>query len=339
MSYRIVHLIKPNLRVRLRLDQLQIIDKETGEVRSIPLADVAVVIAATHEMSISASALRRMAELNVLLLVCNEHFEPCSLTLPYYRATNTDVLRRQTTCSLEWKENIWRRLVTAKIRNQAAVFHSNPKVHDLLRHIADLCEHPSAKLAGMEKTPLDQVTPTRRAGLHSDTPSACEARAARHYWRHFFHGLSSTEWKREPGSRSGVNGMLDYAYAVLRTAVLRSLAAHGFIAALGLHHADREGSFALADDLMEPLRPWADKILREHLEAGNGEGDMKAWIPAAANLLAREVRIQKSSVRFLHAIDLLVQSFQRAILEQADLPLKIPIIPDDAAAVRLDGRL
>jgi CRISPR-associated protein Cas1 len=149
----------------------------------------------------------------------------------------------------------------------------------------------------------------------------------------------STEWKREPGIRSGVNGMLDYAYAVLRTAVLRSLAAHGFIAAIGLHHADRAGTFAPADDVMEPLRPWADKILREHLEAGNGEGDMKAWIPAAANLLALEVRIQKSSVRFLHAIDLLVQSFQHATMEQTSLPLKIPMIPDDKLTAQMDSQV
>jgi CRISPR-associated protein Cas1 len=129
--------------------------------------------------------------------------------------------------------------------------------------------------------------------------------------------------------------MLDYAYAVLRAAVLRSLAVHGFIAALGLHHADRAGTFALADDLMEPLRPWADKILIEHLQAGNGEGDMKTWIPAAANLLALEVPIQKSSVRFLHAIDLLVQSFQRATLEQSALMLKIPMIPGETSETQL----
>lgn len=336
MSYRIVHLIKPNLRVRLRLDQLQIEDKETNEVRSIPLADVAAVIAATREMSISVSALRCMAELNILLLVCNEQFEPCSLTLPYYRATNTEVLRRQTEWTVEWKEALWRQLVVAKVRNQAAVLRAKTKVHDSLLQIADFCEHPP-KEQPTDKIPLNKVTPKHRVGWYFSAPSACEARAARRYWRHFFEGLSSTEWRREPGTRSGVNGMLDYAYAVLRAAVLRSLAVHGFIAALGLHHADRAGTFALADDLMEPLRPWADKILREHLQAGNGEGDMKTWIPAAANLLALEVRIQKSSVRFLHAIDLLVQSFQRATLGQSAFPLKIPMIPAGVPAAHPEG--
>ena len=327
MSYRIVHLLRPDLRVRLRLDQLQITDKETREVQSVPLADVAVVIVAVREMVISAAALQRMAELNVPLLLCNERFEPCSLSLPYYRATNTEVLRRQVEWTADAKEALWRQIVVAKIRNQAAVMAHKPKTAALLRRIADSCEQAHATPA-IDRPRLDRVTPARRTGLHSGSPAACEARAARHYWRHFFDGLSFDEWRREPGTRAGVNGMLDYVYAVLRTAVLRSLAAHGFIAALGLHHADREGTFALADDLMEPLRPWADQRLLDHLAADHAPGDMKAWIPAAAGVLTLDVRIRNSRVRLLHAIDLLVQSFRRATLEQKNLPLLIPMLPE-----------
>lgn len=324
MSYRIVHLIKPQLRVRIRLDQLQIEDRQANLSHTLPLADVALVISATREMTISAGAIRRMAELNIPLLVCNERFEPCSLTLPYYRATNTALLRQQTKWSEEWKEAIWRQLITAKIRNQAAVLSAQPQIHSLLLHIAAQCAQPTP--AAPAAKPLDKITPARRSGLHSSTPNACESRAARHYWRHFFRGFSASQWKREPGSRCGVNGMLDYAYAVLRSTVLRSLAAHGFIAALGIQHADRAGTYALADDLMEPLRPWADQALREHLEAGHEEGDMTNWAPAAADLLARETRLAKSRVRLLHAVDLLVHSFQRATIADKPLPLRIPML-------------
>ena len=57
--------------------------------QTVPLADVAVIVCATRDTEFSSSSLRRMAELNVLLLVCNEKFEPCAITLPYYRPTNT----------------------------------------------------------------------------------------------------------------------------------------------------------------------------------------------------------------------------------------------------------
>src|SRR5690606_28898373 len=117
----------------------------------------------------------------------------------------------------------------------------------------------------------------------------------------------SDENRRVPGTREGVNGMLDYGYAILRTAVLRSLAAHGFIAAIGIAHAAKAGSFALADDLMEPLRPWIDRELREFLK--DGPRPMQDWMKQSVTVLQAEVRMGKMKVRLLNAVDLYVQSF------------------------------
>ena len=118
--------------------------------------------------------------------------------------------------------------------------------------------------------------------------------------------------------------MLDYGYAILRTAVLRSLAAHGFIAALGIAHAAKAGSFALVDDLMEPLRPWIDRELREFLKGG--ERSMPEWMKQAVKVLTSEVVMGKSRVRLLNAIDLYVQSFADATLARASTPLRIPML-------------
>jgi len=76
MSYHILHLLSHNLRVRLKLDQLHITDLDSGTDKSVPLADVAAIVCAARDTEFSASSLRRMAELNVLLLICNEKFEP-----------------------------------------------------------------------------------------------------------------------------------------------------------------------------------------------------------------------------------------------------------------------
>src|SRR5260221_14212514 len=72
MSYHILHLLSHNLRVRLKLDQLHIKDTETGDERTVPLADIAAIVCAARDAEFTAGSLRRMAELNVLLLVCNE---------------------------------------------------------------------------------------------------------------------------------------------------------------------------------------------------------------------------------------------------------------------------
>ena len=347
MSYHILHLLSPNLRVRVKLDQLHIEDREKGTERTVPLTDVAVVVCAAPDARFTAGALRRMAELNVLLLVCNEKFEPCALTLPYYRATNTELLRRQVEWTPEWKQALWRQIITAKVRNQAAVVSHLKRAHTMLTEIAEKCANPKPVGDDVRRLtsnpPEDQslvtsspttgkslayVTASKRIGLHADTPEACESRAARHYWKHLLPRLSewqqTDEKRREPGTRDGVNGMLDYGYAILRTAVLRSLAAHGFIAALGIAHAAKAGSFALADDLMEPLRPWIDRELREFVQGG--PRPMPEWMKQAVKVLTLEVAMGRARVRLLNAIDLYVQSFADATLTRTNRPLRFPML-------------
>ncbi len=330
MSYHILHLLSPGLRVRLKLDQLRISDPRKGTEQTVPVEDVAVIVAAAQDMTITAGALRRMAELNVLLLVCNPKYEPCALTLPYHRATNTELLRRQVEWTPAWKEAMWRQIVTAKVRNQAANLAHFKRAHSVLAEIADRCEKGPAPGSESQapRPSLATLTASRRAAFLSDSPGACESRAARHYWKHLLprlsQGAQTGETRRTPGTRQGVNGMLDYGYAILRTAVLRSLAAHGFIAALGIAHAPKAGSFALADDLMEPLRPWIDRELRGFL--ADGPQPMEQWLPRAVSVLQVEIPMGRGRVRLLNAVDLYVQSFANAALARAPLPLRIPLL-------------
>jgi len=348
MSYHILHLLSHSLKVRIKLDQLHITDLEKGTDKTVPLADVAVIVCAARDTEFSASSLRRMAELNVLLLVCNEKFEPCAITLPYYRPTNTELLRRQIEWTPEWKTTMWRQIITAKVRNQAANLAHLTRAHAVLTSIAERClkgnaaapddaplsESPDADVfredtSAPQKISLATITASKRAAFLLDSPNACESRAARHYWKHLLPRLSewqeTDEKRRVPGTREGVNGMLDYGYAILRTAVLRSLAAHGFIAAIGIAHAPKAGSFALADDVMEPLRPWIDRELRQFVQGG--KRPMEEWMRQAVSVLQLEVSINRNKMRLLNAVDVYVQSFADAAMTRMPLPLKIPMLP------------
>jgi CRISPR-associated protein Cas1 len=351
MSYHILHLLSHSLKVRIKLDQLHITDMDSSVDKSVPLADVAVIVCAARDTEFSASSLRRMAELNVLLLVCNEKFEPCAITLPYYRPTNTELLRRQVEWTPGWKTAMWRQIITAKVRNQAANLAHLKRAHSVLDEIAKRCE--KGNTTGLlvtddtllsestdadvvrEGAPISQkislatITASKRAAFLLDSPNACESRAARHYWKHLLPRLSewqeTDEKRRVPGTREGVNGMLDYGYAILRTAVLRSLAAHGFIAAIGIAHAPKAGSFALADDVMEPLRPWIDRELRQFVQGG--KRPMQEWMRQAVSVLQLEVSLNRNKMRLLNAIDVYVQSFADAAMTRMPLPLKIPMLP------------
>jgi CRISPR-associated protein Cas1 len=120
--------------------------------------------------------------------------------------------------------------------------------------------------------------------------------------------------------------MLDYGYAILRSAVLRALACRGFIAALGLHHTSRAGTHALADDLMEPLRPFIDQALRDYITESKAP-EMKGWMKAAANVLLQTVPMRGGQVRLINAIDFYVQGFATHVLKPAARPtFAIPLI-------------
>jgi CRISP-associated protein Cas1 len=106
---------------------------------------------------------------------------------------------------------------------------------------------------------------------------------------------------------------------------LRSLAAHGFIAAIGIAHAAKAGSFALADDVMEPLRPWIDRELRQFVQGG--KRPMQEWMRQAVSVLQLEVSVNRNKLRLLNAIDVYVQSFADAAMSRTPSLLKIPMLP------------
>jgi CRISPR-associated protein Cas1 len=107
--------------------------------------------------------------------------------------------------------------------------------------------------------------------------------------------------------------------------VLRSLAAHGFIAAIGIAHMAKAGSFALADDVMEPLRPWIDRELRQFVQGG--KRPMQEWMRQAVSVLQLEVSINRNKMRLLNAIDVYVQSFADASMTRMPRALQIPMLP------------
>lgn len=331
MSQHIIHLLSHDLRVRCELDRLIIRNRTSAEEKVVPLQDIAIIIAAAPDFSVTGVSLRRMAELGVLLLICNERFEPACLNVPYHRGTDTHLLRKQVEWLHVWKRAQWRQIITTKIEHQAMVLSPiAERGAYILKVIAERCTTGTDESAPVD---LSKVTVSQREGLHATTPEACESRAARNYWQQLIPRLAALqgtqERRRDPGTRDGVNGMLDYGYAIVRTAVLRSLAAHGFIAALGIAHTAKAGSYALADDLMEPLRPFIDMALWRLLQTG--PQTMQTWVPKAAAVLTETVKMGGANLRLINAVDLYIQSFANATLHGTTGMLRIPPLPTSPA--------
>lgn len=218
-------------RISLKNCQLNVENQDSGELTHIPIEDLAVVIIENQQVSISVPALNALAENNCAVVVCDSKHMPSSMLMNL--DTNTiqgENYRLQTEASPSLKKKLWRQIVRKKIQNQS-------------RLLTEL---------GLDG---DRLKPFYMSVKSGDVDNR-EGIAAKLYW----DVLLGDEFIR---SRFGgaPNGLLNYGYSILRAAMTRAIMGSGLFPAFGLFHKNRYNSFPLADDLMEPYRPFVDRIV------------------------------------------------------------------------------
>lgn len=203
-----------------------------GERRTMPLEDVGFVILETEKIELTAAALQAMAAANIALVVCDRAVMPAAQLVPYAaHTTAAETIEAQLSATGAVNGRLWRQIVRRKILNQAALMR---RLH--------------APRAGRLATLADEVKNYDIAN--------CEAQAARIY----FQSLGPEGFIRD---REGPwpNAPLNYGYAILRAAVARALVGSGLVCFRGIHHHNRYNPFPLADDVMEPYRPYVDQYV------------------------------------------------------------------------------
>ncbi len=221
----------------VKLDQLQLwrAAPESGLVASIPCEDIGFVVVDNPGATYSHDALARLIHFGAVVVFCNEKHLPAGLLLPL--SDHTEVvwrLHEQIALRKPARKQLWRQIVVAKIRSQAA----------------NLPEDSSARRRLLALT----------REVKSGDVTNVEAHAAKLYWSAWL--CPGTPFHRDPNSSEGVNAMLNYGYAIIRAAVARALVSAGLHPALGLHHRNRGNPFCLADDMLEPLRPLVERAVR-----------------------------------------------------------------------------
>ena len=224
-----------------KLEQLIITSKETGEVKQRSIEDLGFVILDNHEITFTQSVIQALAENNVAVVFCDKTHHPSSMLFPLDGNTlQTERYKYQIDASEPLKKQLWQQTIKAKIRNQAALFTQLGKDDEALQRYATKV-------------------------LSGDTTNE-EAQAARHYWKYLF---TSHQDLVEGGGfirdRFGMppNPTLNFGYTILRSATARALVGSGLIPTLGIHHHNKYNAFCLADDIMEPYRPFVDKLVVE----------------------------------------------------------------------------
>lgn len=222
---------------------------DSGTDASVPVEDIGFVILENQEISITMPLLNALADNNTAVIICSDKFMPNAMFMNLdSNSTQGESFRAQLSASGPMKKNIWKQIVEAKIRNQAALLRKLGKDGDSLK-------------------PYYQ-------NVKSGDSDNREGVAAKLYWDMLFDG----EFMRVRSGPSP-NEMLNYGYTVLRAAVARSLTGSGLLPSIGIFHKNRYNAFPLADDVMEPYRPYVDEIVF-YLYA-NGENSLNKYSKSA----------------------------------------------------------
>lgn len=215
----------------LKNRQLVITSKENGDTLTRPIEDIGFVIIDNPMVSVTMPVLNELTENNVAVILCDKHQMPHSMLMPLVgNTTLQESYKYQIEASAPLKKQMWKQLIESKIRNQA----------DLLTRM------------GKDGTVLKSFYQNVKSGDVDNREGA----AARIYWTKLFED----GFKR---ARDGdaPNLFLNYGYAILRAAVARALIGSGLYPAFGIFHRNRYNAFPLADDVMEPYRPFVDEVV------------------------------------------------------------------------------
>lgn len=217
-------------------------------IRTIPVEDVGYVLLENQQINITMPLLNALSDNNAAVVVCSDKMMPNAMMLNLdSNSIQGERFRDQISASEPLKKNLWKQTIEAKIRNQAALLDKLDKDGSVLR-------------------PYWQ-------NVKSGDSDNREGIAAKIYWNALF-GEDFMRFRTGPSP----NEMLNYGYTILRAAVARSLMGSGLLPALGIYHRNRYNAFPLADDIMEPYRPYVDEIVF-NLHA-NGECELNKDVKA-----------------------------------------------------------
>ena len=235
MTNRVLDLSESPAYLKVNLGRL-VIERQDQESISVPLQDIAVLITAHRQITLTQAVFTGLMEAGACLVACDGKSMPVGAMLPICgHHLQTERCAQQASAKVPTCKRLWQQIVKAKIKAQGQV------LYDL--HGDDL---------GIREM---------RARVKSGDPENVEAQAARRYWPALFRDKNF----RRDSDGGDANALLNYGYGVLRAQVARAICGAGLHPSLGIHHKNKYNAFCLVDDLMEPFRPIVDRAVVQHV--------------------------------------------------------------------------
>lgn len=227
-----------------------------SNVRTFPIEDIGIVVLDHKQITVTQALMEKLLENNCAVITCDSQRMPSGLFLPLESNTlQQERFTEQINSSLPLRKQLWQQTIIRKIENQAAV----------------LRKHTNAETGNMTEWSKN---------VKSGDSENLEARAAAYYWSHLFPDIPGFTRKRDG---EFPNNLLNYGYAIVRATVARALVATGLLPTFGIHHHNRYNAFCLADDIMEPYRPFVDEAVLDIIR--DFPDEMELTKPIKAELL------------------------------------------------------
>jgi CRISPR-associated protein Cas1 len=245
------------------------------EVKTIPIEDIGLVILDHKQVTITQALLSKLLTNNTAVITCDDTHHPAGILLSLDGHTlQSQKFQAQIDATVPLKKQLWQQTIIAKIENQAALLKKQRAENKLLLRYA--------------------------SEVKSGDSENHEAKAAAYYWKHIFP--EELDFRRE---RYGPppNNLLNYGYAILRALVARSLVGSGLLPTLGIHHRNQYNAYCLADDIMEPYRPYVDMVVYQIIR---NNGRFLEMTPSMKKMLleipAMDVKIDGEKSPLMNAV-------------------------------------
>ncbi|MEM6516432.1 MAG: type II CRISPR-associated endonuclease Cas1 [Bacteroidota bacterium] len=212
--------------------------------KTVPIEDLGYIVLENPQITITNGLLMKLVQNKTAIITCDKQHLPCSFLQPLVgHSEQTERMRYQLNASTPLKKNLWQQTVTAKIDNQAG--------HFLVR--------------GKNALRLKRYAKEVKTGDWNNQ----EALAAAFYFQNLFDikGFSRNQSRSSTGGIPP-NNLLNYGYAILRAVAARALVSSGLLPSVGIFHHNKYNAFCLADDVMEPYRPFVDALVYDIVETG-----------------------------------------------------------------------
>lgn len=275
--------------------QLVITFKDTHDVVTRPIEDIGFIVIENPMVSVTVPLLNELADNNVSVIFCDQKQMPKTMLMALdSNTTLQESYQYQIEASAPVKKNIWKQLVESKIRNQALLLSKLGKNGDMLK--------------------------TYYMNVKSGDTDNREGAAARIYWGWLFDEGFKRDREGPPP-----NNLLNYGYTILRAAVARALVGSGLYPAFGVFHRNRYNAFPLADDVMEPYRPFVDEVVY-HLYVDNETRELdKQSKGLLLRMLFSDVKIGKVTRPLENALSITTASLVK-MLKGETTKLSLPSI-------------